>query len=250
MRVVFNADDFGYSKGVNLGIIEASKNGVVTSTTIMANMPGFDHAMSLLEHVIGKGVHLTLTTGKSLGGVYKTLTDELGNFIHLTELTKKAEHGKIDLSEVEHEYILQIEKIRKAGVRPSHFDGHHHTQNLPGIVDVFLKLAEKYKVATRLSDKEKLKGKVINSIAIDTSFYGKNATYEQIEKILSNYDEDLEIMCHPAYIDNFLHNSSSYTVERTIELDVLTNPKLKDLLAEKKITLTNFHNLQESFYGV
>ncbi|TGU42153.1 ChbG/HpnK family deacetylase, partial [Mesorhizobium sp. M00.F.Ca.ET.186.01.1.1] len=42
MKLIVNADDFGYSKGVNLGIIEAHRAGVVTSTTTMVNMGGFE----------------------------------------------------------------------------------------------------------------------------------------------------------------------------------------------------------------
>ena len=45
MRVIINADDFGFSKGVNLGILESFENGVVTDTSLMCNMPCFDHAI-------------------------------------------------------------------------------------------------------------------------------------------------------------------------------------------------------------
>lgn len=38
-KLIVNADDFGYSKGINLGIIEAHREGIVTSTTLMTNMP-------------------------------------------------------------------------------------------------------------------------------------------------------------------------------------------------------------------
>ena len=39
MRLIVNADDFGISKAVTLGILEAHERGVVTSTTMMCNMP-------------------------------------------------------------------------------------------------------------------------------------------------------------------------------------------------------------------
>ena len=44
-HLILNADDFGYSYGVNYGIIESHLRGVLTSTTLMAGMPGFDHAV-------------------------------------------------------------------------------------------------------------------------------------------------------------------------------------------------------------
>lgn len=55
-KLIINADDFGYGKGVNMGIIEAYQNGVLTSTTLMAGMPGFDQAVKLAKDNPGLGV--------------------------------------------------------------------------------------------------------------------------------------------------------------------------------------------------
>ena len=46
MKVIMNADDFGFSKGVNLAILEGFQHGILTSTSLMVNMPGFEHAVS------------------------------------------------------------------------------------------------------------------------------------------------------------------------------------------------------------
>ena len=65
-KLIINADDFGYCESVNHGIISSHINGIVTSTTIMANMPGFNHAVKLLEDfdTLGCGVHMTLSCNK------------------------------------------------------------------------------------------------------------------------------------------------------------------------------------------
>ena len=67
-KIIVNADDFGYSEGVNHGIISAHKNGIVTSCTVMANMPGFEHGMELIKEnpTLKCGVHMTLTCYKPL----------------------------------------------------------------------------------------------------------------------------------------------------------------------------------------
>ena len=67
-KLIINADDFGLSEAVNYGIISAHKTGVVTSTSTMANMPGFEHAMELLKEnkKLGCGVHLTMSCYLSL----------------------------------------------------------------------------------------------------------------------------------------------------------------------------------------
>ena len=72
MKLIINADDFGYSNGVNYGIIDAFKNGILTSTTCLTNMPGFNHAIQLAKENpnLGIGIHLTLTCGKPLHIIY------------------------------------------------------------------------------------------------------------------------------------------------------------------------------------
>ena len=52
MKVIMNADDFGFSKGANLGILEGFQNGIISSTSLMVNMPGFAHAISLMENFL------------------------------------------------------------------------------------------------------------------------------------------------------------------------------------------------------
>lgn len=76
-KVIFNSDDFGYSYGVNYGILDAYQRGILTSTTLMANMPGFEHAVKLKKEVpgLGVGVHLTLTCGKPLLENVDSLTE-------------------------------------------------------------------------------------------------------------------------------------------------------------------------------
>lgn len=239
MNVVFNADDFGLSKGVNLGIMEAYRHGPVRSATIMANMPGFEHAAELAQANpgLGIGVHLTLTAGKSVGGVYQTLTDEKGAFWRLTELEEKIKSNQIDLSEVEREYEAQIQKVLSAGLKPDHFDGHHHTQTLAGIVTIFLRLAKKYGVKVRLYDTSLLTGeyaKVRACGAFSDTFYKEKATVDELKRTLCACQADsLEIMCHPAYVDQVLYAASSYNIDRAFELDVLTNQELSAFMAER-----------------
>ena len=85
-KVIFNADDFGYSKAINLGIIQAHKNGILSSATLMANMPGFEDAVKLAKEnpELGVGVHLTLTCGYPVLSDVPTLCQENGKFHKLT----------------------------------------------------------------------------------------------------------------------------------------------------------------------
>ena len=64
-RLIINADDLGWTEGVNRGIVEAHRNGIVTSTTLLANGIAFDSAVRLArqENHLGVGVHLNLSDG-------------------------------------------------------------------------------------------------------------------------------------------------------------------------------------------
>lgn len=249
MILICNADDFGHSKGVNLGIVEAYQNGIVRSTTIMAGMPGFDHAVNLAKENQGLkiGVHLTLSAGKTVGGIYSTISDREGNFLKLAEVERRAYAGQLDLAEVEREYEAQIQKVTETGIQFDHFDSHHHTHELPGVIDVFLKLAKKYDVAVRVHDKGILTDEFAGIKSTNNfiyTFYGEQATVEELKRICQAHSEDtVELMCHPAYLDVALSRSSSYSVNRTVELYVLTSDEVKAYVEENRIKLSSFSDL-------
>ena len=249
MKVIFNADDFGYSRGVNLGILEAYLRGPVRSATLMAGMPGFAHAVELAWAHPGLkvGAHLTLSTGRSVGGAYRTLTDETGRFPPLAEVERRARSGETDLCEVEAEYEAQIQRILASGLSPDHLDSHHHCQSLPGIASVFLRLAGKYGLAARSYGPAPLTGahaEVLTTEAFDGTFHGRGATVSRLKRILSSHREaSLEIMCHPGYVDAPLYASSSYSVRRACELEVLTSPETAALLARLGLRPCSFSEL-------
>ncbi len=65
--LIVNADDFGLSKGQNYGIIEACRNGIVTSTTALVNGQAIDHAvqLSLDEPSLAIGMHFVPYYGQA-----------------------------------------------------------------------------------------------------------------------------------------------------------------------------------------
>src|SRR5947208_14033868 len=67
-QLIVNADDFGFTRDVNAGIIEAHRNGILTSTTLMANGDAFDDAVRLAHETpsLDIGCHLVLVQGQSL----------------------------------------------------------------------------------------------------------------------------------------------------------------------------------------
>ncbi len=68
-KLIINADDFGLNSSVNRAIVDLFTNGLINSATLMANMPAFDEAISLVHkyNLAPKiGLHLVLTEGTPL----------------------------------------------------------------------------------------------------------------------------------------------------------------------------------------
>jgi predicted glycoside hydrolase/deacetylase ChbG (UPF0249 family) len=232
MKIIFNADDFGYSKGINYGIFECCKNGVVRSATVMANMPDFANGVELAKALpsLKIGVHFNISGGKSLGTGYRTITNESGEFFNHAFLHENIEN--LDLSEIENEFNLQIEKVQQAGISPSHFDGHHHLHSAGGVLEITLSLAKKHNVPVRLGNETSVPREFsgVKRVPLVTSFFGENATLSHMEKILQVCTADTEIMCHPGFNDTFLQSTSGYNVQRVTEMEFLTSPALAALL--------------------
>ena len=249
MKLIINADDFGYSRGINWGIIDSYNNGTLSSATIMANMPGFSHAVELAKQNpgLGVGVHLTLTQGRALTGVCKTITDGDGNFLKLGALSENI--STIDLGEVEREYDAQISKVINSGIVPTHLDGHHHTHVRPGIINVLFKMAEKYRLPIRFPSDCKVPAGFENVRFPDVfsgDFYGEDAKEDFFIGILEKHKEMdgvLEIMCHPGYADCEVLAGSSYNVQRANEVEILTGDRVREFINENNIKIINYRDL-------
>src|SRR5260370_31077664 len=129
--VSVNADDFGWSEGVNRGIVEAYRNGSVTSATVLANGAAFDGATQLArqERRLGVGVHLNLSDGAPLLARWEvpSLVNEGGQFSGgPMKLVARMFAGKLRAAGGGAEWDAQIGKVEKAGSQATHLDGHKH----------------------------------------------------------------------------------------------------------------------------
>lgn len=149
-RLIINADDFGMTEGISEGIIKAHLEGVVTSTTLMANMPAAAYAIKLAQKTpdLGVGIHLNLTTGRPISTPEKvrTLVDKSGTFYPQKILISRLVKWKIDRLEILAEFTAQIEKALELGLFPTHLDSHHHIHLYPIVTWAFLKVAEKFSI--------------------------------------------------------------------------------------------------------
>ena len=249
-KIIFNADDFGLTKGVNLGIIETFKNGPVRSTTIMAGADEYNHAVRLARENpdLKVGIHLVLSGLNSVGGSYETLTDPKGRLLSLVAIEQCAIDGTLHLEEVEREFEAQIEKVLKSGIVPSHIDSHHHVHRLPGVANVTMKVAKKYGIdKIRMGDKGLPKDKTFGFRTTDyfeMGFFKDGVSIENLKRLIeNNRGNSIEVMVHPAVIDDELVKISTYNKTRKMETDILTSKELKEFLEQGNYDIIDFTTL-------
>lgn len=238
-KLIMNADDFGLSEAVNYGILKGFQDGILTSTTIMANMPGFDHAVELAKqhpemHI---GVHLNLTCYKPLLQTHKTLVTETGYFRNQLDI------DVYDEEEMYQELEAQIEKVLAAGIKIDHLDSHHHIHTTEKLRTVIKRLLEKYPYPIRggfVYENDVKKSELI------MAFYNEGVSLESFEQIVKGMEDGktYDLMCHPAYIDKVLTSMTSYYMKRIEELDIICKEECKTLLEKEKVKLVSYAEIQ------
>ncbi|MBM7692027.1 putative glycoside hydrolase/deacetylase ChbG (UPF0249 family) [Peribacillus deserti] len=227
INLLINADDFGFSQGVNHGIIDCHKYGIVNSATMMMNMAGTEHAIELAKQNprLKVGIHLVLTCGRPLLQDVPSLVDDYGNFNSLANLAKAVD---ISLDELEREWTAQVERFLASGLKPTHLDSHHHVHTMDQLLPVIQKLSNKYDLPVRVNGNKLLEGvKPLTDLSL-FDFYGESVSSDYFLHLHDRLEEGktVEIMCHPAYLDTNLLKGSSYTHTRLKELEILTSVQL------------------------
>ncbi len=144
-RLIVNADDFGYTSGVNRAIVEAHSRGIVTSSTLMANGLAFLEAAQLARNLpkLSVGCHVVLTDGRPIlpAANLPSLTTAADFRDGMATFAARAIAGRMDAGEVSAEAAAQIRKIQSAGISVSHIDTHKHTHLFPKILRPLLRAA-------------------------------------------------------------------------------------------------------------
>lgn len=279
-RLIVNADDYGRAPGVSRGILEAHREGIVTSTTVMVNQPGIELQLpdALGYPDLGIGLHLVFSAWRPVlrPEAVPGLVDGHGMFLGQHSLWAQAE--EIPLDQLRAELAAQIERfVALAGCQPDHLDCHHFVYLYPPFFQDYADLAAQHRLPLRVpfppeTDFEQavmtlpfLEGfprdLVRGMIATDTAllrarglahpdhfigtFFGrKMLTLEALLGLLDALPEGVsELMCHPGYDDRYLA-SSTYRAEREVELALLIHPAVQEHVEACGIELVNFGALR------
>ncbi len=157
-QVVITADDLGIAVETNRAVEVAHRDGILTSASIMTNMPAFLDAVALLHRNpgLGTGVHLVLTSGRPVSSPDRVplLVNRNGIFrygyVGLSRLMIGPSRAAA-LVQIHEELGAQIEKAAQAGLEIDHIDGHRHVHMIPAIWPTVVGLARDCGVVVRNS---------------------------------------------------------------------------------------------------
>jgi hopanoid biosynthesis associated protein HpnK len=274
--LVVNADDFGISRGVNRGIVEAHRAGLVTSTSLMANLPAAEDAVTRAAVCpdLGLGLHLTLTAGRPLTppGRVPTITDADGQFLVLGTLLARLTAGQVRTAEIERELAAQVEWALRRGVQPSHLDSHHHVHIHPRVAPIVIRLAREHAIQWVRSPAESLppprliaarpkdaaRTLLISAMGATLRWQIRRAGLRTSDhfrgialgmgfgergllSVLRTLPPGLtELMTHPGHPDEELARLTVFSEGRDRELAALTSQAARRLVAQPRISLTRF----------
>jgi predicted glycoside hydrolase/deacetylase ChbG (UPF0249 family) len=267
-QLVVNADDFGFTRDVNAGIVEAHRRGILTATTLMANGAAFDDAVRLARETpsLDIGCHLVLIGGASLvtGKPLPATVPQLLAALARREIRPYEELG------------AQVRKILDAGLIPTHLDTHKHTHLAPPVLDAVARLGEEnhigwvrrpfdFPLDALRGAVPRMKRMTSDALAVmrrrfhrvltrhgcrtTDHFAGFQITGRfraaELVQLLSILPEgSTELMCHPGHCTEELRSARTRLKDsRQAELQALIAPEVKQALARDGIELVNYPGL-------
>jgi predicted glycoside hydrolase/deacetylase ChbG (UPF0249 family) len=247
--LIVNADDFNLTEGVTRGILYGNQHGIITSTTVMVNLPGLETSRDLARQApgLGLGLHVNLTLGAPVlaAGAVPSLVDADGHFVRDRE--RVGEVGV--LAEIRDEAAAQARRFEEVfGHRPTHIDTHYHMHRLPRVLDAVLDVGSDLGLPVRA---------VTPEMAVDIRRRGLPApdrmvgdvgpdaywTPENLIALMTTAEGGVtELMCHPGYADGAL-SISTYREQREGELRALCDPRVRAALTAAGIRLIHYKEL-------
>lgn len=276
-KVIFNADDFGLTKGVNTGILKCFKSGIVTDSSLLMNFEATEDAVKIIKrNKLNAGIHLNLTEGKPLSDKAHTLINKNGNFFNITKFSLRLMSNKISDADIAREFTAQIEKFLSKKLTPTHIDTHQYVHMFKKVCKAAIKTAREYRInkirylyekqlpgfVFKYYKKQYIKSLIVSSFSKKSRNIFKKEKFispdnfagittikssfpmESFISILRNLESGTtEIMCHPGYSSKALEKISFYNKQRETELKALTSERLKEEIKRLNIKLISFKEL-------
>jgi len=269
-QLVVNADDFGFTRDVNQGIIEAHQRGILTAATLMANGDAFEDAVRLAREnpTLDIGAHLVLLGGRALTAPHRPLPSSVMPLLAAIALRRLRVYDEL---------AAQVRRILDAGIRVTHLDTHKHTHLAPPVLDAVARISEEFGIrwvrrpfdlpitaargaATRgkraTSDsmaiiRRRFERTLARRRCKTTDHFagfqitGRFRTEELVALIRALPEGATELMCHPGKCTAELRSAVTRLKQsREDELAALTSPEARRAIEESGVELVNYRMLE------
>jgi len=246
--LIVNADDFNLTEGVSRGIVTGHRQGIITSTTALVNLPGLVRSVELARQAPGLavGLHVNLALGRPLlpSEAVPSLVAH-GQFIRDRE--RLAQAGAP--AEIRSEIAAQLERFQEAfGRPPTHLDSHYHLHRHPRVLDAVVETALRLAVPVRALDPIMARCLRARGIAAPDRAEGDVGpaaywTAARLTAFVRALPEGLsELVTHPGHWDSALE-VSSYARQREEELAALCDPEVREAVASAGVRLVSYADL-------
>jgi len=279
-RIIINADDFGLCDGVNKAVAQAHTIGVLTSATILPNMPAAKDAVKIAKQLptLGVGVHLNLSMGKPISKdkSVKSLLNKTGELglppLKLALLSSLSHEFR---TAIRTELASQIQWVIDNGLTPTHLDSHKHIHTFPAIFPIVCELAKKFHIpAVRFtyepkqlsrppwplpSEGGKKRAQKLRALAKINRI--QNANFLKTDALLGiahsgkinvNFFRAValycpvktaEVMTHPILADTNVPDEAGHLHQQNAELEALCSERTKQYFIDAKINPLHFGQL-------
>ncbi len=246
--LIVNADDLGRTHGINTGVFEAHRLGIVTSATAMVNYEKVHEAaeMSRAHPKMAVGLHVALTGGRP--ALPPESVPSLVNAQGLQPAKPEGLEGARP-AEIAAEVAAQFTRfVEIFGRKPSHLDSHHHSHRRPEVFEAVCDVARREGLPVRNAGA--FMGARLRALSVRTNDFFEEGFFDQgvsaphlISIIESLALGATELMCHPAHEDAELAASSSYARVRVLELAALCDPAVRSAVERASVRLITFAEL-------
>lgn len=239
--LIINADDLGYDPAVTRGILQAMRQGIVSSTTFMVNMEDSEAAAREAKG-LSVGLHLNLARGAPVWRSFpKSLLRE-GQF-------SEPDAGALPADVVAEEVMAQLDRLHDlVNKDATHIDVHKHLHQHPGVLDGLCRAAQARGVPVRSITAQMRVALRERGVRTNDHFIGGAGptaywTLAQLEAELAQIQPGVtELMCHPGYVPERLR--SGYSAQREVELQTFLDPRARELLGRAGVDVTDFRVLR------
>jgi predicted glycoside hydrolase/deacetylase ChbG (UPF0249 family) len=230
LYLIVNADDFGASLGVNRGIIDCHRRGILTSTSLMVTGAALGDAVALSRENPGLAIGLHF--------------DVWGE--------DEREFDTRDLPATRDELRRQLDRFHEVmGRMPTHIDSHRHAHREDHLFPHFRSWVEPLGIPLRAASDVRFVG----------GFYAQwQWMVTDLARVSVEYLQGMlrtevppgftEFSCHPGYVSDDYR--AVYFTEREEEVKTLTDPRIRatiDKLGIRLISYADYHDITSPTRG-